>query len=254
MPTTALIAIALALLIAVLSGRIRNCLQGILGYFRGFPIDADAVELPDYSSGNQVRLLSDGNEILPAALGLVSQAEKVIRIQTMLLHPDEAGQAITRGLVEAARRGVLVQLAFDWSQSAGGPVHLRHPRALRKDRKRQVAAMAAALRDAGGTVLDDEPGAGRHRRRPTGKGALEGRHSGTSFCLSANHVDHRKLMIVDDKVAIVGGANISREYLYRIPSDLSLPMDEEAKHRWGALRVPGGGFRGTGRHLPECRR
>jgi cardiolipin synthase len=238
MPPMAVIAIALtlalALIIGVLSGRVTSCLRAILGYLRGFPVDPDDVELPEYSGGNQVRLLSDGNEILPAALELVSQAEKVIRIQTMLLHPDEAGQAITRELVEAARRGVLVQLAFDWSQSAGGPVHLRHPRTLRKERKQQVAAMVAALRDAGGTVVDDKPGAGRHRRRPTGGGAQERRDRGTSFCLSANHVDHRKLMIVDDKVAIVGGANISREYLYGIPPDLSLPMDEEAKLRWGA--------------------
>lgn len=238
MPGSAVIAfglaLALPLLIAVLFRRVRSCLRGILGYLRGFPIDADAVELPAYSSGNHVRLLSDGNEILPAALGLISRAQKVIRIQTMLLHPDEAGHAIVGGLVEAARRGVIVHLAFDWSQSAAGPVHLRHPRAIRRERKRQVEGMVAAIRDAGGTVLNDKPGAGIRRRRLSGEGTGDRHPRGTSLCLPANHVDHRKLMIVDDEIAIVGGANISREYLYLIPSDLSMPMDEEAKVRRAA--------------------
>jgi cardiolipin synthase len=202
-----------------------------VGYLRGFPIAAGAVGPAPYSSGNRVRLLCDGNEILPAAIGLISRAQEVVRVQTMLLHPDEAGEAITAVLADAAKRGVLVQLAFDWRQSVDGPPILRYPRLQRRERRQRLGAMVAAIQDAGGIVLENRPGGGRRRQPRAGDRDGKSPRLEAPYCLSANHVDHRKLMIADDRAAIVGGANIAREYLYRIPPDLSMPMDEEARNR-----------------------
>src|SRR6266508_3215099 len=42
------------------------------------------------------------------------------------------------------------------------------------------------------------------------------------------HVDHRKIVVVDRRIAYVGGANIGAQYLYRVPFDPAKDAKSEA--------------------------
>ena len=62
---------------------------------------------------NYVRLLEIGNEALLARIHLIRSAKSNITIQTMIWANDETGRLIIYELIQAARRGVKVQLLID---------------------------------------------------------------------------------------------------------------------------------------------
>src|SRR5438270_1495418 len=124
-------------------------------------------------AGNRLELLETGEARLRALLSLIGGAQRSVKILMYMFNPDEAGERIRDALVEAARRGVDVKLLIDGYGSAAGP------------------AFFAALDASGGKICVFNPAYGRR------------------YLLR----NHQKLAIADDKVAILGGANIDDTYL-----------------------------------------
>ena len=117
--------------------------------------------------------LCTGFEIFPAMLHAIATAKKSVRLETYIYADGRLGQKFRDALVETARRGVQVRVMVDAVGSWFLPGDFFKP-----------------LTDAGGEVCRFNP--------------LNFWRFGVR--------DHRKLLVVDDRVAFVGGFNIADEY------------------------------------------
>lgn len=136
-------------------------------------IDPDMVQ-----RGNTMRLLETGSDVLGEARTAIESARKFVHLQTYIFRPDSSGRAVLDLLTAAAKRGVEVRLLYDsFGSTSLAAHHLR------------------ALHDAGGKSAAFLPLL--WRRRP----------------FTLNFRNHRKLLIVDGELAILGGRNIGDEYI-----------------------------------------
>jgi cardiolipin synthase A/B len=146
------------------------------------------------TQGNALRLLETGEQAFAEILRLVAGAERTVAVSTLILANDETGRAIAAALAERARHGVEVRLLVD---------------ALFKFRASR--GLLRELTRAGVKVAWFMPIWGLPWRR------------------SANLRLHRKVVLVDGQVAVVGGMNLAREYMGPSPlpgrwRDLSLTL------------------------------
>lgn len=129
--------------------------------------------------GNAVRLLENGEQYFPAVFEAIAAAEREVVIETFILFEDEVGRALHRELVRAARRGVQVDLMVDGFGSAD-----------------LSPGFVAGLAAAGVRVRTFDPSV-----RVLG------------VRLNVLRRMHRKLVVVDGRVAFVGGINFSADHL-----------------------------------------
>jgi cardiolipin synthase len=132
------------------------------------------------SVGNQVTLLEDGKATYAAMLAAIHRAKGHVHVETYIFEADEVGQEFANALIERARAGVKVRVMYDSVGSLDTPREFFQP-----------------MRDAGIDVVEYNP------VKPDTV-LTEG--------LRLNHRDHRKLTIVDGRVAFLGGINISSVY------------------------------------------
>jgi len=133
------------------------------------------------SIGNQVELLEDGPKTYAAMLSAIRAAKHHVHMETYIFDADEIGNQFAAALAERARAGVKVRLIYD---SAGS---FKTPKEFFKD-----------LAASGVEVLEFNP-----------IGAATVLKDGLA---AINHRDHRKLTIVDGRIAFLGGINISGVY------------------------------------------
>ncbi|MES1982372.1 MAG: cardiolipin synthase [Pseudomonadota bacterium] len=129
--------------------------------------------------GNKVTLLLDGMSTYDAMFAAIKDAKDHINMETYIIEDDEIGQKFAAALIEKQLEGVQVNLMYD---SVGS---LLTPREYFKH-----------LTDKGINVLEFNP----INPIAVRKG------------WDVNQRDHRKLLVVDGKVAFVGGINISSVY------------------------------------------
>jgi cardiolipin synthase len=127
------------------------------------------------SSSADVALLDGGPAAYPRMLAAIAAAEHHVRLEVYAFAHDDVGGRFVAALSSAARRGVRVAVIIDgWGSAADA---------------REVVAL---LRDAGCEVAVYNPLAallaGRFRR------------------------NHRKILLVDDAVAFLGGINVGDVY------------------------------------------
>ncbi len=130
------------------------------------------------TSDNSIRLIDNGVEAYASLIHMLRSARKSIEIATFILGRDAVGRAIVKVLEEKAREGVEVRLLLD----ALGSLRTR-------------GRFVQPIRDAGGHVGVFLPLLPIRRK------------------WSANLRNHRKIIIVDREEGIVGGMNLTREYM-----------------------------------------
>ncbi|HJV50029.1 MAG TPA: phospholipase D-like domain-containing protein [Noviherbaspirillum sp.] len=130
-------------------------------------------------AGNKVTLLDDGPMTMRAMMSAVRAARDHVNLETYIFEDDEVGRALADLLIEKQAAGVRVNLIYD---SVGT---IDTPRAF-FDR----------LRAAGISALEFNP--------------VNPLHASGDWEL--NQRDHRKLLVVDGRVAFTGGVNISKVY------------------------------------------
>src|SRR5713226_4934847 len=125
--------------------------------------------------GNTAELLKNGDEIFPAMTAAIRQAQKTVNLETYIFQPDEAGRQFAEAMMDAARRGVEVRLLIDaWGSKLG--------------------ELQAGLEKAGV----------RWRKyRPIRLFSI----------YKVGKRTHRKILVVDGKVAFTGGLGISKPWL-----------------------------------------
>jgi len=135
-----------------------------------------------FTTGNEIELLIDGQQTYTAMLNAIAQAQDYILLQSYIINRDHTGNEFKRALIERAKKGVRVSLLYDKIGSR---------KLSRKDLK------SLRLHNI------DVVGFGSTRRK------------GNRFRI--NFRNHRKILIVDGKVAFMGGLNIGDEYLGKNP-------------------------------------
>ena len=129
--------------------------------------------------GNQVTLLEDGAATYKAMFADIRRAKDHINVETYIFEDDETGHRFAKLLLEKQAAGVQVNLIYDSVGSMGTP-----------------PAFFDELKKGGVRVLEFNP-----VNPLTVKKVWD-----------LNQRDHRKLLVVDGRIAFVGGINISGVY------------------------------------------
>ena len=129
-------------------------------------------------SGNRLRLLQGGAEFFPALIAAIHAAQTEIHVETYIFNDDASAAAVRGALIGAARRGVRVRLLIDGVGSRELP-----------------AAWRDALKSAGVAVLVYRPLVSSWRSNPHTLRRL-----------------HRKLAVVDARIAFLGGMNLIDDF------------------------------------------
>ena len=140
-------------------------------------------------SGDHYVLLNDGMTALDQRLRAIDSASESIDLQTFLWRFDEAGGSVAAHLLEAADRGVAVRILVDDSFLLGEDAVLR--------------------------FIDEHPNIEYRIYNPHRTRADDAAVRSLSNLIELRRLDHRmhnKAMIVDNRVAIVGGRNLADEY------------------------------------------
>jgi cardiolipin synthase len=217
--------------ILVTPKRFVQCLDAPVHLYQRDPQQGTGASLPQALPGNSIELLINGDEILPAMLDIINSAQTSIRWHVMLFLPDEAGQVLVEALTAAANRGVDVQLAFDINQSMNATFFAPYPPEKKQLFNEAMPVMLDQMQSAGITILQSD----HQIDYPLDDVSDEARQLQiriqSAACIRWDHVDHRKILIVDDNVAIVGGMNVGNEYLYHIPPNLEMDVMCEVEMR-----------------------
>ncbi|MEO6759656.1 MAG: phospholipase D-like domain-containing protein, partial [Saprospiraceae bacterium] len=130
------------------------------------------------TEGNRCELLVDGRAAFDAIFATIDQAEKYVIVQFFIVHDDGLGRELKQHLVAASQRGVKCWLLFDKIGSK------KLPKAYIEELKESGISVAAFRTN---------------------------RQIGWNFQI--NFRNHRKLALVDGKIAFFGGLNAGDEYL-----------------------------------------
>jgi cardiolipin synthase A/B len=130
-------------------------------------------------AGNKVMLLFDGPATMKEMMAAVQQAKSTINLETYIFDQDPVGIQFADLLIEKQKQGVIVNVLYDAVGTLSTP---------------QV--FFDRMKAAGITLVAFNPVNPAARK---GKWEL-------------NNRDHRKLLVVDGKVAFTGGINISSDY------------------------------------------
>lgn len=131
---------------------------------------------PEFVEGNRHKVLRNGDEIFPAMLAAIRSGKTSINFETYIYWSGAIGQEFADALAERSRQGVKVHVLLDWVGSA-------------KVEQNLVDEMRAA-------------GVDIHKFHPP-----HWSHLGR-----LNNRTHRKLLVVDGRVAFTGGVGIAPQW------------------------------------------
>ncbi len=132
---------------------------------------------------NRATLLIDGEATFASIFESVAAARGYVLVQFFIIHDDRLGRELARRLAERARAGVRVFLIYDEVGCHALP-----------------RAYLRGLEEAGVEVRPFGSTRGRFNR------------------LQINFRNHRKVVLVDGRVAFLGGHNVGDEYMGRDPA------------------------------------
>jgi len=178
--------------------------------------------MTDFADGNQLTLLESGRDYFPALEAACDAAQREIHMETYLYADDAAGKRVAGALERAAQRGVATHLLVDGYGS----------------------------KKLSGTVLDD--------LRRSGVKVLVYRPDIAPWRTPRQRLRrmHRKLAVVDGRIAFVGGINVIDDmhtprhtpprfdYAVRIEGPLLEQIHGAAKRLWTIVQLTqlGGGW------------
>lgn len=169
---------------------------------------------PVFLTGNQVGLLETGADYFPALVSAIDAAESEIHLESYIFADDETGRTVAAALGRAAARGVATRVIVD---GFGAPDFLTR--------------LGPGIIAQGVRIMVYRPEVARLRLR---------RHRLRRL--------HRKIAVIDRKLAFVGGINIiddiddpgqtspRMDYAVSIRGPLLDPIHKATRHLWQLLR------------------
>ncbi len=157
-------------------------------YLRDHPLDVNEIhELIQYNLvennsictlNNDVKVYADMNEHYEDLFADLESAKVYINIEYFIIQPDELGKKFLDLLIKKVQEGVTVRLVYDEIGSIKTPKSFFKP-----------------LIAAGGKVYRFFPSFSKF------------------FSRNVNYRNHRKIVVIDSRVAYTGGSNVGLEYL-----------------------------------------
>lgn len=136
-----------------------------------------------WRDGNQFELLIDGAHYLPVMLNAIDQAQHSIELEMYLVSSGDVFTQFSTALINATQRGVVVRIAFD---------------------------------DFGARLLN---GADKQRLQVAGTHLQFYNRLGWRKGISNLFRNHRKLLLIDQQRAFVGGTGLCDEFLHNNSDD-----------------------------------
>ncbi len=131
-------------------------------------------------AGNKLTLLNDGPQTMKAMIAAIKDAKDHVNLETYIFGQDAMGDEFADLLIQKQQEGVQVNIIYDSVGSLG-----TQPEFFQR------------LRDAGIAVIEFNP-------------VNPFKRFGSAWRL--NNRDHRKILIVDGRIAFTGGINITDDY------------------------------------------
>jgi cardiolipin synthase C len=153
--------------------------------------DAAYAESRPGAPRHRVVLLDAGQDSLLARVHLIRAARHTVDLQTFHFEPDQAGRVVLDELMAAARRGVKVRLMMDQLNGLARPPMQARLASFHRNFEFRIYNPVWSQADI--SQWEFAAGIVFHLR-------------------DINRRMHNKMMIVDDRVAIIGGRNIQDEY------------------------------------------
>ncbi len=142
-----------------------------------------SIALPEESEDEFI-VFDEGDDLYESMLSATSKAQHTIKLETYIFAYDQVGKLFVDALVERARNKVEVRVILDAVGSA----------------RWSSQELIKALRDSGVELHWFHPWSWQHPLR-------------------YNRRDHRKLLVVDNNIAFLGGFNIHKENSKKIYGD-----------------------------------
>ncbi len=134
---------------------------------------------PPFLAGNRLQALHNGDQIFPAMLAAIRAARSSITFETYIYWSGDIGQEFAQALAERARQGVKVHVLLDWVGSA-----------------KVEDSLLATMTAAGVEIRKFHPPHWSNLGR-------------------MNNRTHRKLLVVDGRIAFTGGVGIAPQWTGR---------------------------------------
>jgi cardiolipin synthase len=146
---------------------------------RHLAVEQAVAESPLFA-GNQVKIVRDGDQTFPAMFAAIHAARRYLYLEYYIFEDVSCnGEQLSDLLIQKAQEGVRIRVIYDGVGSINTPDEF-----------------FARLREAGVGIVEFNP------PNPL--------HGGGHFSL--NDRDHRKMLIADGGVVLVGGVNLSSTY------------------------------------------
>lgn len=133
----------------------------------------------NWTSGNAIKLLENGEEYFPAVFEAIGKAQRTVLIETFIIFEDKVGHALQEALLAAAQRGVRIDVTVDGYGTAD----------LSADYINTLTSAGVSFH-----VYDPQP-----------------RRLGMRTNLFRRM--HRKIVVIDAELAFIGGINFSADHL-----------------------------------------
>ena len=134
-------------------------------------------DLP-FTKGNDVELLVNGEKTFDAIFAEIEKAERYVACEFFIVNDDQLGRKLKDCLIQKARQGCKTYLLYDEVGSS-----------------QMTKQYLADLENAGVEVSSMNTSRGRRNR------------------FQVNFRNHRKIVVVDGRIAFVGGHNVGDEYV-----------------------------------------
>jgi cardiolipin synthase len=193
------------------------------------------------SPENFADLLVDGHRILPPLLRDLDEARLRLHVSMFLFFRDPIGDQVADALIRAAGRGVPVRVLLNVEKtrmgdpfSTGEKEMMEHDPHVHHDAT-DVEPLCDRLRAGGVQVVNtnidyDRPVVASDPRLVSIAAQIR-----ETVAIDDLHIDHRKLIVIDERIAYCGGANLGAQYLFHAAFDPA----QEAHAEGEALKKQG---------------
>ncbi|RCS56547.1 cardiolipin synthase ClsB [Parvibium lacunae] len=167
---------------------------------------------PDWHNGNQLHLLPSGAAYFTTLLEAIAQAQVSIYLETYIFAADAVGEAVAQALTAAAQRGVKVYLVVDGFGTLSIPVAWR--------------------------LAWQQAGVALRIFRPEGPHWLWRWRWGLNANRQRLRRMHRKITVIDQQLAFLGGINIQDDHMQGDGTRLAQPRYDFAVQVQGPVVQP----------------
>ncbi len=146
-------------------------------FLPGFFREMKNMGIGGLSGGNNVRIITDGDDFFDSIISSIEKAKKSINLETYIFSSDAVGWLIAEKLAEKAEQGLEVNVIYD----AFGSIN-------------SSGVMFDMMRKSGVEIIEYHPFVPWRKY------------------WNIIFRDHRKILVIDGSIAFVGGINIGKEY------------------------------------------